>query len=173
MASYMFEGIKPSISPRAFVHPMAVVIGHVEIGDGCYVGPGASLRGDFGSIIMEPESNLQDNCVVHGTQGSLTRIRHRGHIGHGAVVHGCDIGEGVLVGMNAVVMDGCVIGASSIIGACAMVKAGFCCEAASLLLGSPAKLVRQLEERDIQRKHQATQRYIELARRCLDQLQEC
>lgn len=173
MAIYMFEDTQPSISPSAFVHPSAVLIGDVVVGEGCYIGPGASLRGDFGSIVIEPESNLQDNCVMHGTIGSKTVIHRRGHVGHGAIVHGCTIGEDVLVGMNAVVMNGCVIGAGSIIGACSMVRAGSTCEQASLLVGAPAKLIRHLNERDFRKKREATQRYIDLAKRCHTGLKQC
>ncbi|PMR73733.1 gamma carbonic anhydrase family protein [Billgrantia endophytica] len=173
MAVYLFEGVKPTISPSAFVHPMAVLIGDVSVGDGCYVGPGACLRGDFGRIVMEPESNLQDNCVVHGTVGSSTVIRRRGHIGHGAVIHGCVVGEEVLVGMNAVVMDDSMIAERSIIGSCALVKAGFVCEPASLLLGAPARVVKILSDGEIMKQREATQRYIELAKRCLSGLRAC
>lgn len=173
MACYSFEGLQPIISDTAYVHPEAVIIGDVVVGEGCYVGPGASLRGDFGRIIMKPDSNLQDNCVVHGTIGSETIIHSRGHIGHGAIVHGCILEEDVLVGMNAVVMDNSVIGARSIIGSCAMLKAGFSCDPASLIIGIPAKVVKKLTETEIYNKRQATQRYIELAKRSLVSLKVC
>lgn len=173
MPNYSFEGSQPAIAESAFVHPTAVLIGNVTVGEHCYVGPGASLRGDFGSIVMEDEANLQDNCVVHGSVGARTMIGARGHIGHGAVLHGCTVEEDVLVGINAVVMDDCRIGAGSIIGACSLVRKGVDCKPRSLLLGSPARVVRQLGESDLNRKREATQRYIELARRCHAGLREC
>lgn len=173
MTCYRFEGMQPAIAATAYVHPSAVIIGNVVIGEGCYIGPGASLRGDFGHILLERDANIQDNCVLHGTVGSETIIRTRGHIGHGAVVHGCLIEEDVLVGMNAVVMDDSVIGARSIIGSCAMVRANFSCPPASLVMGIPAKVCKTLSARDIEKKRQATQRYIELAQRSLAGLTPC
>lgn len=173
MALYIFEGTRPTISHLAYVHPMAVLIGAVDIANGCYIGPGAVLRGDFGRIFMESDANVQDNCVVHGAIDSETIIRRRSHVGHGAIVHGCVIGEDVLVGMNAVVMDGSEIGSKSIIGSCSMVKANFTCEPLSLLLGSPARVVKTLSEHEVVRKRQSTQRYIELAKRSLSGLESC
>ena len=173
MANYSFEGLQPKISASAYIHPSAVIIGDVVIDDGCYIGPGASLRGDFGRIIMNRDANLQDNCVVHGSVGSETIICSRAHIGHGAVVHGCILEQDVLVGMNAVVMDDSVIGARSIIGSCAMVKTNFTCEPASLIIGIPAKVVRILTASEIENKRQATQRYIDLAKRSLQNLKVC
>ena len=103
---YAIDGVTPVVHPTAFVHPTAVLIGDVIIGPRCYVGPGACLRGDFGRLIMEEGSNLQDTCVVHGFPGSDTVIEVDGHIGHGAVIHGARVGRNALIGMNAVVMDG-------------------------------------------------------------------
>lgn len=173
MANYSFEGLQPKISASAYVHPSAVLIGDVVVDDGCYIGPGASLRGDFGRIIMNRDANLQDNCVVHGTIGSETIICSRAHIGHGAVVHGCILEEDVLVGMNAVVMDDSVIGARSIIGSCAMVKANFTCSTDSLIIGIPAKAVKTLTSSELKSKRQATQRYIDLAKRSLQSMRAC
>src|SRR5699024_6826517 len=121
---YSIDGIVPVIHESAFVHPTAVIIGDVIIGPGVYVGPLASLRGDFGRIVMHEGSNIQDTCVVHGGPDSDTIIEVDGHIGHGAVLHGCTIKKNAMVGMNAVVMDGAVIGESSIVAAMAFVKAG-------------------------------------------------
>jgi phenylacetic acid degradation protein len=122
---YAIDGLRPVIAPGAFVHPAAVLIGDVIVGPGCYVGPGASLRGDFGRLILEPGSNVQDNCVMHGFPGKDCVIEADGHVGHGAILHGCRIGRNALVGMNAVIMDGAAIGEDSIVAALAFVKAGF------------------------------------------------
>ncbi|WP_144981271.1 gamma carbonic anhydrase family protein [Halomonas sp. C22] len=173
MTCYRFENHQPIVSASAYIHPTAVIIGHVIIGDGCYIGPGASLRGDFGHIRIEHDANVQDNCVLHGTIDSETIIRARGHIGHGAVVHGCLVEEDVLIGMNAVVMDNSVIGARSIIGSCAMVRAGFSCPAESLVMGVPAKVHKTLSQREIDKKREATQRYMALAKRSLAALVPC
>src|SRR5579875_2106382 len=120
---YSIDGLIPVVHPDAFIHETAVLIGDVIVGSGCYVGPQASLRGDFGRVILEPGSNLQDTCVMHAFPGMDTVVEQDGHVGHGAVLHGCRVGRNVMVGMNAVIMDGAEIGESSIVGALAFVKA--------------------------------------------------
>ncbi len=169
---YAIEGVIPVIHPTAFVHPTAVLIGDVIIGPGCYVGPNACLRGDFGRLIMEEGSNLQDTCVVHGFPGSDTVIEVDGHIGHGAVIHGARIGRNALVGMNAVVMDGAVIGEASIVAAMAFVKTGMQVPPKSLVMGAPAKVVRELTDKEIAWKHKGTREYQLLAQQCLQEMEE-
>lgn len=107
---YAIDGIVPVVDPTAYVHPSAVLIGDVIVGPGCYVGPCASLRGDFGRLILEAGANLQDTCVMHGFPGTDTVVEENGHVGHGAVLHGCRVGRNALIGMNAVIMDNAVIG---------------------------------------------------------------
>ena len=167
MPCYEIDGIVPVVDPRSFVHPTAVLIGDVIIGPNCYVGPAASLRGDFGRIVMEAGSNVQDTCVVHGVFNSDMVIEVDGHIGHGAVLHGCRIGRNSLIGMNAVVMDGAVIGCDSLVGAGAFVKVGFCCEEQSLVAGSPAVVIRSLSAAEVERKSLGTAQYQQLTVRCL------
>ncbi len=169
---YAIEGVIPVIHPSAYVHPTAVLIGDVIIGPGCYVGPNACLRGDFGRLVMEEGSNLQDTCVMHGFPGSDTVIEVDGHIGHGAVIHGARIGRNALVGMNAVVMDGAVIGESSIVAAMAFVKTGFQVPPKSLVLGSPAKIARTLSDEEIAWKRKGTLEYQNLAVQCLAEMRE-
>ncbi len=169
---YAIEDLIPVVDPTAFVHPTAVLIGDVIVGPNCYVGPGASLRGDFGRIILESGSNLQDNCVMHGFPGTDTLIEVDGHIGHGAVLHGCTVRRNALVGMNAVVMDGAVIGENAFVAAMAFVKAGFEVPANSLAAGLPAKVVRTLAEGEIAWKIKGTDEYKELTRRCHSTLRE-
>jgi len=173
MPCYRIDGVTPVVHPSAYVHPTAVLIGDVHVGPDCYVGPCASLRGDFGRIVMEQGANLQDTCVVHAFPGRDAIIRHNGHIGHGAVLHGCVIEEDAMVGMNAVVMDEAVIAARSIVGAAAFVKSGFSCEPASLIVGSPAKVLRQLSDKEVSWKQRGTQEYQTLTRRCLENMREC
>ena len=96
MTCYAFAGLRPVVSPDAFVHPDAVLIGDVIVGAGCYVAPLACLRGDFGRIVLAPGSNVQDTCVMHGFPGSDTVVEEDGHVGHGAVLHGCRIGRNAL-----------------------------------------------------------------------------
>lgn len=164
---YAIDGLVPVVDPTAFVHPSAVLIGDVIVGPDCYVGPCASLRGDFGRIILERGANVQDTCVMHGFPGTDTVVEENGHIGHGAVLHGCRIQRNALVGMNAVIMDNAVIGESTIVAACAFVKAGAEIPAGSLVAGMPAKVIRQLSEQEIAWKSDGTRTYHELTRRSL------
>lgn len=160
---YSYDGITPVIDPGAFVHPEAVLIGDVIVRGGCYVGPCAVLRGDFGRIILHPGSNVQETCVVHSFPGKDVEIGEAGHIGHGAVLHGCRIGRNAMVGMNAVVMDEAEIGENSIVAAMAFVQAGFQAPPGVLLVGSPAKVVRDLTQDEIDWKRQGTGVYQRLA----------
>ncbi|MCY1288000.1 Protein YrdA [compost metagenome] len=173
MTCYSLGGVTPVVHPSAYVHPSAVLIGDVIIGPNCYVGPLASLRGDFGRIVLEEGANIQDTCVMHGFPDSDTVVGRNGHIGHGAVLHGCRIGEDVLVGMNAVVMDKAEIGARSFVSATAFVKAGFRCDEQSLVLGSPAEVKRPLRDEEVAWKQAGTREYQLLAQRCLEQLVAC
>ena len=160
---YAWDGIVPVIDPAAFVHPEAVVIGDVIVGPGCYVGPGAVLRGDFGQIVLERGCNVQETCVVHSFPGKDVVIAEAGHIGHGAVLHGCRIGRNAMVGMNAVVMDEAEVGENTIVAAMAFVKAGAVLPPGVLAVGSPAKVVRPLSEEEIAWKRQGTGVYQRLA----------
>lgn len=170
---FAIDGIVPVVDPTAFVHPTAVLIGDVIVGPGCYVGPLAALRGDFGRIILEEGANLQDTCVMHGFPGTDTVVEENGHIGHGAVLHGCRIGRNALVGMNAVIMDNAVIGEASIVAASAFVKASQEIPPRMLAAGVPAKIVRPLTEQEMVWKADGTRTYQELTRRCLATLVEC
>jgi phenylacetic acid degradation protein len=164
---YAIDGIVPVVDPTAYVHPSAVLIGDVIVGPGCYIGPCASLRGDFGRLILEAGANLQDTCVMHGFPGTDTVVEENGHIGHGAVLHGCRIGKNALIGMNAVIMDNAVIGESSIVAASAFIKASVEIPARSLAAGVPAKVIRALSEEEMAWKVDGTRTYQELTRRCL------
>ena len=115
MLAYEFEGIRPVVDPTAFVHPTAVLIGDVIVGPLCFIGPGASLRGDLGRILLNEGCNVQDNCVMHCFPGKDVVVEPDGHIGHGAVLHGCTIKRNALVGMNSVIMDDAVIGEDSVV----------------------------------------------------------
>jgi phenylacetic acid degradation protein len=161
--AYSYDGIIPVVDPTAFVHPSAVLIGDVIVGPECYVGPCAVLRGDFGRIVVGRGANVQETCVVHSFPNLEVIIDDNGHIGHGAVLHGCHIGENVLVGMNAVIMDEAEIGANSIVAALAFVKAGAKIPPASLVVGAPARIQRQLTEDEIDWKLRGTRVYQQLA----------
>ena len=164
---FAIDGVVPVVDPTAYVHPSAVLIGDVIVGPGCYVGPCASLRGDFGRLILEAGVNVQDTCVLHSFPDHDTVVHENGHIGHGAVLHCCTIGRNALVGMNAVVMDNAVIGENSFVAACSFVKAGMVVPPGSLVAGTPAKVVRPLTEQEMAWKVQGTGIYQNLTRRCL------
>jgi len=165
MPFYAIDGVVPVVDPSAYVHPTAVLIGDVIIGPRCYVGPICSLRGDFGRLILEEGANIQDTCVMHGFPGTDTVVEVDGHIGHGAVLHGCRIGRNAMVGMNAVVMDGAVVGESAFVAAMAFVKANFQVPARYLAVGSPAKILRELSDEEIAWKGIGTAEYQRLAQR--------
>src|SRR5438270_7263249 len=164
---WSINGITPVVDPTAFVHPSAVLIGDVLVGPGCYIGPSASLRGDFGRIDVRARANLQDCCVMHGFPGTDTVVEEEGHVGHGAILHGCVVQKNALVGMNAVVNDNAVVGESAIVAAMAFVKAGMIVPPRTLVAGVPAKVVRVLTEQELAWKVEGTQSYHELTRRSL------
>jgi phenylacetic acid degradation protein len=172
MPSYKYEGITPIVDPSAFVHPTAVLIGDVIIGAGCLVGPAAVLRGDIGRLELKAGSNVQDTCVVHCFPGKDVVVHENGHVGHGAVLHGCTVGRNALIGMNAVLMDDVVVGENSIVGALAFVKEGTEIPANTLWAGSPAKQIRELSEKEIGWKSRGTEVYQHLAQRHLQTEEE-
>ena len=169
---YALEGIVPVVDPTAFVHPSAVLIGDVVVGPGCYIGPCAVLRGDFGHIEVRSGANVQDCCILHGFPGLGTVVEEDGHIGHGAVLHGCTIQRNGLVGMNSVVNDHAVVGESSIVAAMAFVKAQMVIPPRSLVAGTPAKVVRALTDTALSWKVKGTQQYQMLARVSLASMRE-
>ena len=164
---FSMDGIVPVIHPSAFVHPTAVLIGDAIVGAGCYVGPNASMRGDFGRVILEEGSNLQDACVMHSFPGIDTVVETNGHVGHGAILHGCRIGRDALIGMNAVIMDEAEIGELSVVAAMAFVKSAAKIPPRSLVVGMPARVMRQLTDQEIVWKRNGTETYQKLAIRSL------
>ena len=162
---YSIDGLTPIVDPTAYVHPTAVLIGDVIVGPGCYVGPTACLRGDFGRLEMRAGSNVQDGCILHAYPGNETVVEEEGHIGHGAILHGCIVKRNALVGMNAVVNDNAVIGESSIVAAMAFVKAGMIVPPRMLVGGIPAKIMRALTETELAWKLEGTAGYVDLTRR--------
>ena len=162
---YSINGVTPVVDPTAYVHPSAVLIGDVIVGAGCYVGPTACLRGDFGPLEMRAGANVQDSCILHAYPGVGTVVEEDGHIGHGAILHGCIVKRNALVGMNAVVNDNAVIGESAMVAAMAFIKAGFVVPPRTLVAGVPGKLVRTLTDQELAWKVEGTQSYQELARR--------
>jgi phenylacetic acid degradation protein len=169
---WSINGVTPVVDPSSYVHPSATLIGDVIVGRNCYVGPSASLRGDFGRIILKDGSNVQDCCVLHGFPGTDTVVEENGHVGHGAVLHGCRIGRGALVGMNAVINDNAEIGEEAIVAAMAFVRAQMVVPRRSLVAGIPAKVVRKLSDQEVAWKGEGTESYQDLTRRSLASMRE-
>ena len=165
MKLYEFEGKRPKVGETSFVHPCAVLIGGVTIGENCYIGPGAVLRGDFGYIEIGDGSNVQDCCVVHCSEGHPVSIGKKVSLGHGSIVHGATIGDNVIIGMNATVLNGSVVGAGSIVGANALVKEGMHVPPGSLVVGVPGKVIREGDASLGQQAIKNADTYIGLAKR--------
>jgi phenylacetic acid degradation protein len=156
---YAFDDFIPVVHESAFVHPQAAVTGNVIIGRDVYVGPGAAIRGDWGGIVIEDGCNVQENCTVHMFPGVTVVLEESAHIGHGAVIHGARIGRNTLVGMNAVVMDNVVIGAECIVGALTFVPAEMQVPARKVVVGNPARIVKDVSDDMIAWKTEGTRLY--------------
>ena len=170
---YEFKGFIPVVHASSFVHPQAVVTGNVIIGKDVYIGPGAAIRGDWGAIIIEDGCNVQENCVIHMFPGTTVRLHESAHIGHGAIIHGATIGRNAMVGMHAVVMDDAEIGEECILGALCFIKAGERIPARSLVVGNPARIVREVSDEMIAWKTQGTRLYQTLPAECHSELRAC
>ena len=172
MPSYAFQGISPVVDPASYVHPLASLIGDVIIGPGCFIGPGASLRGDFGRIVIEADASVQDSATIHVSSKRDTVIGRGATIAHGAVVHGCEIGENCLVGINSVVLDAASLGAECLVGAMSLVPHGMAAPPRSLLLGAPARIARTLSAEEIGWRNDGDGDYQRLTREALASLVE-
>lgn len=170
---YEFKGFRPVVHESAFVHPQAVVTGNVIIGRDVYIGPGAAIRGDWGGIVIEDGCNVQENCTIHMFPGVTVRLKESAHIGHGAIIHGAQIGRNCLVGMNAVIMDEVELGDECIVGALAFIKAGEKIPPRSLVVGNPARIVRQVSDEMIDWKTRGTRLYQQLPEECRQHLRPC
>lgn len=168
---YSFKGFIPVIHESSFVHPLAAVIGNVIIGKNCYIGPGAVIRGDWGEIILEDGVNVQENCTVHMFPGKSITLKESAHIGHGAIIHGANLGRNCMIGMNSVIMDDAVIGDECIVGAMAFVKANAVFEKRQLIVGNPAKAIKEVSEEMIGWKTKGTQLYQTLPADCHETMQ--
>ena len=170
---YAFKGFIPIVHPSSFVHPQAAVTGNVIIGKNVYIGPGAALRGDWGAIVIEDGCNVQENCTIHMFPGKTVLLKESAHIGHGAIIHGGTVGRNAMVGMNAVIMDDVEIGDESIIGALSFVNANMHIPPRSLVVGNPAKIIREVSDDMIAWKTKGTQLYQQLPADCFDGLVAC
>lgn len=156
---YSFKDFIPVIHESAFIHPQAAVTGNVIIGRNVYVGPGAAIRGDWGGIVIEDGSNVQENCTIHMFPGVTVTLKEHSHIGHGAIIHGATVGKNCLIGMNAVLMDNVVLGDECIVGALSFIKAYEVYENRSVIVGNPAKKIKEVTDEMIQWKTEGTKLY--------------
>ncbi len=170
---YSFKGFIPVVHETSFVHPQAAVTGNVIIGKHCYIGPGAALRGDWGSIILEDGCNVQENCTIHMFPGITVLLKEGAHIGHGAVIHGATIGKNSLVGMNSVIMDHVQLGDECIVGALSFIKEGEVFEPRSLIVGNPAKKIKEVTDEMIGWKTKGTALYQSLPQDMFDNSSVC
>lgn len=170
---YAFKGFIPVVHPSSFVHPQAVVTGNVVIGKNVYIGPGAALRGDWGAIIIEDGCNVQENCTIHMFPGKTVLLKEAAHIGHGAIIHGGSIGRNCLIGMNVVVMDDVTIEDECIIGALSFINANTNIPKRSLVVGNPAKIIKEVSDEMIAWKTKGTQLYQQLPADCFESLKPC
>lgn len=173
MSVYSFNGFIPVVHESSFIHPKASVTGNVIIGKDVYIGPGAAIRGDWGMIVIEDGCNIQENCTIHMFPGTTVTLKKGAHIGHGAIIHGGTIGENCLIGMNSVIMDDTVIEKECIIGALSFVTAKSHFSERSLIVGNPAKKIKDVSDEMISWKTKGTSLYQALPAECKETLVEC
>lgn len=167
---YSFKSFTPVVHPSSFVHPLAAITGNVIIGKDVYIGPGAAIRGDWGGIVIEDGCNVQENCVIHMFPGITVYLREFSHIGHGAIIHGAEIGRNCLVGMNSVIMDRVTLGDESIVGAMTFIKEGEKIPPRTLVVGNPARVIREVSDEMIDWKTRGTKLYQSLPADCRETL---
>lgn len=170
---FEFNGFKPVVHPSSFIHPNATVTGNVIIGKNVYIGPGAAIRGDWGKIVIKDGCNVQENCTIHMFPGTTVILHEGAHIGHGAIIHGGDIGANCLIGMNSVVMDDAIIGEECIIGALSFVPAKANIPKRSLAVGNPARVIKEVSQEMIDWKSKGTALYQALPKECYETLKPC
>ena len=170
---YEFNGYIPVIDPSSYIHKEATIIGNVIIGKDVYVGPGASIRGDWGKITIKNGCNIQDNCTIHIFPGKDVILEENVHIGHGAIIHGSHIGKNSLIGMNSVIMDDAIIGDECIVGALCFVKGEMKIPKRKIVVGNPAQIKGEVTDDMIKWKTKGTELYQQLPDECKQLMKEC
>ncbi|MBL4577612.1 MAG: transferase hexapeptide repeat family protein [Flavobacteriales bacterium] len=170
---FEFNGYRPVVNESSFIHPNATVTGNVIIGKDVYIGPAAAIRGDWGEIIISDGCNVQENCTLHMFPGVSIILHEGAHIGHGAIVHGANVGKNSLIGMNAVLMDNVEIGEDCIIGALAFVPEGTVIPDRKIVVGNPAKIVKDVTDEMIAWKSEGTALYQSLPKELYETLKPC
>ncbi len=170
---FEFDGFVPVIDKTAFIHPNAAVTGNVVIGRDVYVGPGAAIRGDWGAVVIEDGCNVQEGCVIHTFPGATALLEESAHMGHGSVVHGAHVGRNALIGINAVIMDDAVVGAECIVGALTFVPADMRIPERKVVVGNPARVVKDVSDAMIAWKTEGTRLYQQLPAQLRRTLKPC
>ncbi|MEQ8578377.1 MAG: transferase hexapeptide repeat family protein [Balneola sp.] len=173
MAIYSYKNYKPVIHESAYVHPLAAVTGNVIIGKDVYIGPGAAIRGDWGKIVIKDGCNVQENCTIHMFPGVTVTLEEGAHVGHGAIIHGSHLGKNCLIGMNAVIMDNVKIGSGCIVGALTFIKEGMEIPDRKVVVGNPAKIVKDVSDEMLKWKTEGTGWYQRLPKELHETLNEC
>lgn len=163
-----FEGKSPVLKPGSLIAPTAVVVGDVTVEEGTSLWYGVTVRGDENYIKIGANTNIQENCVLHVAAKAPMSIGEWVSVGHGAILHGCTVGDHCLIGMGSILMNNCVIGEGSIVAAGALVPQGMVVPPKSLVMGSPAKLRRMVEPAEQEGNDGRTARYREKAEMLLD-----
>jgi phenylacetic acid degradation protein len=171
--TYQFQSFIPVVHESSFIHPLAAVTGNVIVGKNVYVGPGAALRGDFGKIIIEDGCNVQESCTIHMFPGATVLLKENTHMGHGAIIHGATIGKNCLIGMNAVIMDNVILEDECIVGALSFVGADQRIPSRSLVVGNPAKIIKQVTNEMMKWKTEGTKIYQRLASQMQNEWKPC
>jgi len=173
MAIYSYKNYKPVIHESAYIHPLAAVTGNVIIGKDVYIGPGAAIRGDWGKIVIKDGCNVQENCTIHMFPGVTVTLEEGAHVGHGAIIHGSHLGKNCLIGMNAVIMDNVKIGSGCIVGALTFIKEGMEIPDRKVVVGNPAKIVKDVSDEMLKWKTEGTGWYQRLPKELHETLKEC
>ena len=162
---FEFEGRIPSIAPTAYIDEDAKVVGDVRIGAQCYVGPGARIRGDYGTVIIGDKTSIQENCVLHARINETCEVGSHVQIGHGALLHNCTIRDYAVIGVGAIVSDYGTVGLWSIVGEGAVVTSGQTIPDGKVAVGIPARIIRDVSDADKQLWSKYKEAYADLALR--------
>lgn len=172
MSVYEFEGRIPKIGKNTYISKSASIIGDVTIGDGCFIGPGARIKGDYGKVIIGDETSVQENCVIHARPDEVCKIGNRVNVGHASTLHGCTVEDNAIIGMGSIISDWAVIGEWAVVGEGAVVKQNQKIPDGKICVGVPAKIIGNVKE-DYKKEYEYFKDiYVELAKRYPKNLKE-
>lgn len=170
MTVYTFEGKTPKVGEGTYISKSAEIIGDVTIGKKCFIGPGAKIKGDYGTIVIGDENSIQENCVLHARPGEVCRIGNRTTIGHGAIIHTCTVKDSAVIGMGAIVSDFAEIGVWGVVGEGCVVKNNQQIPDGNIAVGIPAKIIGTVNEDYKTQWNKYKDIYVGLAKRYRDSL---